>query len=380
MKKKVGKKRQMKQNKGREKQVLQNGTKNEKQKEKTKKNTSVKNRKHWKQEKEEARNEMRRLAATDDPWPMSMSSLRPQNQQLWAKREVNQEEKNSVFSETTTRFFQHKLQKGKWKCFFLKQSRIQEEIWIAESTNKDVFDHKGRDCVPITPKKRECSLWKADNWKETILRKRRIFQNRCDKKRRKVCSGQETTLIWVFTPMSKFTHNTFLIEHAIWFFTELSEGFVLFFLVRKSQCITTGTLTTPSVYCVLQTINILNTLNSGNLSFQHTRQCIESVARRLFFFCTWAGTCANWTTRLLTLRSCLVRSFHFASFRVRFLIRALPSIPHIIISFPPTPHLLSVNQFPFQNIARVHPRRPSGLANSSFEYRWTDSSPRPCAK
>ena len=36
----------MKQNKVREKQELQKGTKNEKQKEKTKKNTSVKNRKH----------------------------------------------------------------------------------------------------------------------------------------------------------------------------------------------------------------------------------------------------------------------------------------------------------------------------------------------
>ena len=41
--------------------------------------------KHWKQEKEETRNQMKRLAATDDPRPMSVS-LRPQNKQLWEKR------------------------------------------------------------------------------------------------------------------------------------------------------------------------------------------------------------------------------------------------------------------------------------------------------
>ena len=64
---------------------------------------------------------------------------------------------------------------------------------------------------------------------------------------------------------------------------------------------------------------------------------------------------------------------------VRFFFCALPSIPHFIISFQPT-HLLSVNLYPFQNVARGHPRRPSDLANSSFQYRWTDSSPRPCAK
>ena len=100
----------------------------------------------------------------------------------------------------------------------------------------------------------------------------------------------------------------------------------------------------------------LNTLNSENMSWHHTRQCIESAAPQQFFFCTWAGPSAKWPTRLITLRSRLVRCFHLASFRVRFLIRALPSIPLFIISFPPT-HLLSVNLFPFQDIARVHPGR-----------------------
>ena len=47
----------------------------------------------------------------------------------------------------------------------------------------------------------------------------------------------------------------------------------------------------------------------------------------------WTAPLVNWTTRLLRLRSCLVRSFHLDSVRVRFSIRAFPSIPHFIISF-----------------------------------------------
>ena len=46
---------------------------------------------------EETRKGMRRLAATDDPRPMSVS-LRPQNEQLSMKNEkkgVNQEEQNN---------------------------------------------------------------------------------------------------------------------------------------------------------------------------------------------------------------------------------------------------------------------------------------------
>ena len=77
----------------------------------------------------------------------------------------------------------------------------------------------------------------------------------------------------------------------------------------------------------------LNSLNWENLSFHHTRQCIESVAPRQFFAPPWAAPLVNWTTRFLRLRSCLVRSFHLDSFRVRFSIRVLPSIPHFIIDF-----------------------------------------------
>ena len=119
----------------------------------------------------------------------------------------------------------------------------------------------------------------------------------------------------------------------------------------------------------------LNTLNWANLSWRHTRQCTESVAPRQISAHLGA---APWPTRLTRLRYYLVRSFHVASFRVRFSIRTFPSIPHFIVSFQPTPHLLSDNIFPFQNIAKVHPPGASDLANSFLKYRWTGSSPKPC--
>ena len=64
---------------------------------------------------EETRKGMRRLAATDDPRPMSVS-LRPQNEELSMKNEkkgVNQEEQTIFFKREARGFFQLKLQKGK---------------------------------------------------------------------------------------------------------------------------------------------------------------------------------------------------------------------------------------------------------------------------
>ena len=78
----------------------------------------------------------------------------------------------------------------------------------------------------------------------------------------------------------------------------------------------------PSLYCILQ----------ENLSFHDKRQCAESAALRQDLAPPWAAPCAQWPIRLLRPRSRLVRSFHLASFRVRFSIRALRSFPHFIIS------------------------------------------------
>ena len=83
---------------------------------------------------EETRKGTRRLAATDDPRPMSVP-LRPQNEQLSMKNEkkgVNQEEQN-IFKREARGFFQQKLQKrnfskknGVWKfVLFLKSKKMR---------------------------------------------------------------------------------------------------------------------------------------------------------------------------------------------------------------------------------------------------------------
>ena len=111
---------------------------------------------------------------------------------------------------------------------------------------------------------------------------------------------------------------------------EQQKGFFLFWMVGRSLSTTTRTLTTPSIYCKYP--QFLNTLVIWvNLSLHHTRQCSESVALRQAP--PWAAPCAKWPTRPTRLRSCLVRNFHLASFRVRFSIRALRSFPHFVISW-----------------------------------------------
>ena len=87
----------------------------------------------------------------------------------------------------------------------------------------------------------------------------------------------------------------------------------------------------------------LNTPNWGNLSFHDKRQCIEFVALRPAP--PWAAPLVklNNSTSQTSVSSRLC--FHLASLRVRFSIRALPSIPQFIISFQTTPHLLSKNRW-----------------------------------
>ena len=163
----------------------------------------------------------------------------------------------------------------------------------------------------------------------------------------------------------------------------LRDSIKFFLMVGKSQCITTGTLTTPSLCCIFadHLPLFLNTLNSENMSWHHTRQCAESVALRQFSLVAHEQDHVQNDQLdsphygLVSFVVLILLLFVYVSWSVLF------HQSHTSSSlFKPTPHLLSVNQFPFQNIARVHPRRPSALANSSFEYRWTESSPRPCAK
>ena len=91
----------------------------------------------------------------------------------------------------------------------------------------------------------------------------------------------EPTLIGVYALKSKFTQQNFhymcnLALHKTLWRTQSS-----FLFLFGSLCITRKTLTTLSLHCAFSELpQFQNTLNRGNLSFHHKRQCAESVAQR----------------------------------------------------------------------------------------------------
>ena len=120
-----------------------------------------------------------------------------------------------------------------------------------------------------------------------------------------------------FTPMSKFTQHisywtcNLVLYRAIW---GTQASFRLFWMVGKSKCITTGTSTNLSVYCISQNFHSFWTLyiNWKNLSLHHTLQCTEFVAPRQF--------------------SAHPFEPHYVQNNHRFSVRVHLSLPHFIIS------------------------------------------------
>ena len=123
------------------------------------------------------RNEMKRLDATDDPRPMSVS-LRPQNGQLSIKDEKEEEvkqEKKRVFQEINTKFFLYlqkynkeheksfccKMDYRSLFCFFLKKKSTtncesKAKTPTTESTHRMFFwATERRYCVPQFVQKEE---------------------------------------------------------------------------------------------------------------------------------------------------------------------------------------------------------------------------------
>ena len=134
-----------------------------------------------------------------------------------------------------------------------------------------------------------------------------------------------------FTPKSKFTqHNCYyscnLALHKPLWRTESTS--LLLFSDGGTKPLHQTTL---SLYCAFRNLHNFWTLYIEGTCHSITN-CTESVALRQVLAPPWAAPLLNWTTRFIRLRSCLVRIFHLASFRVRFSICALPSIPHFIIS------------------------------------------------
>ena len=105
-----------------------------------------------------------------------------------------------------------------------------------------------------------------------ILSEKMIQKNEGEKEG----SGDETTLVEVHTTQFSL-HMQAGISHG-----SLKDSSFLFLVLNggKSQCITTRTLTTQSLYCPnseLRHPHFLNHLNWENFSFHDQRQCIESV-------------------------------------------------------------------------------------------------------
>ena len=136
-----------------------------------------------------------------------------------------------------------------------------------------------------------------------------------------------------------------------------------------------------SIGCIAfcRSSTVLNTLNSRTCRGITHGNVLNLWHDDSFFLHMSRTMCKMTNSTHHTLRSRLVRCFHLASFRVRFIFCALPSIPHFIISFHPL--------FIFFSESISIPKRCKGASTSTqwfgkffFEYRWTDSSPRPCAK
>ena len=143
-------------------------------------------------------------------------------------------------------------------------------------------------------------------------------------------------------------HKTFLTEHAVWFFTELSEGFRLLFSWfewwEKANALRQGHRPPYRFFRILQKSNRPSPCRPY---FFETFQCVEAVRRR---------TLSHWS------------QIRPNTFPHRFVLHlwhhdwAFSAAGH----WKPRlhRHLFSVNLLPFQHIARVHPPRDSDLANS----------------
>ena len=151
------------------------------------------------------------------------------------------------------------MRKSSWK----KQDKKETKLTFQKSRKKEYPSMKKNAwfCQILRVKGKTFSKEKSKTWEEffwengwkksksgTDIFSEEMLKKR--KERRKEGSGDETTLIGVCA------HTTpFFTTHAIWFFTKISEGpNQVFLMVGKSQCITTGVLTTPSLCCILQII------------------------------------------------------------------------------------------------------------------------------
>ena len=130
---------------------------------------------------------------------------------------------------------------------------------------------------------------------------------------------------------SRTSHNTIHTKHAIWTFVKLCEGLrlpFLFWMVRKKSKHHDRDIDHPAeLLHFAEHPQSLKTVNWKDLVV--TWHTATATGYRITLCCVICKM--NNSTSQTSV--CLVHSFHSASFRVRFSIRALPSLPHFIISF-----------------------------------------------
>ena len=100
-----------------------------------------------------------------------------------------------------------------------------------------------------------------------------------------------------FTPMSKFTQHTSCCEHAIWFFTELSEGLrlLLFWMVGKTNA--SRQEYWPPYRCIAfcRSSTVSEPSKLGELVFPpHTAMYWICGSTKVFWTSFWAAPCAKW--------------------------------------------------------------------------------------
>ena len=163
-----------------------------------------------------------------------------------------------------------------------------------------------------------------------------IFQEGCNKKKRKESSGYETTLIGVYAQVEVHTTQFSLHMQSGSSQDSLEDSIKLSFsfsMVTKKplrqghwplhRCTALFGLSTVSGHSKLR--ELVSMTNGNVVNLWHYDKFLHHLEQQ--------APLANLTTRLLRLRSCLILGFHLASLRVHFSIRALTSIPRFIISF-----------------------------------------------
>ena len=215
------------------------------------------------------------------------------------------------------------------------------------------------------------------HWKKTLEKwhKETLFRKDVTKKKK----VKERRRWWRWDDIdrdqhpSRSSHNTILTEHAIWLFTKFSEGLnQVFFFKWWEKANASRQEHWPPYRCIAF-------CRSSTVS-EHSKlgEFVFPTHTAMHWICgTTTGSCTSLSSTIGKLNNSISQTsvlsrpwLSFGFFSCSFLHPCFsinPTLHHRLFCNI-TRHLLSVNLFPHQNIARVHPRRPSHLADSFLKF------------